>query len=196
MNINEAKTLLAKYNESTKKQYEKTIESAMKVVNTTNLYEVYNNIDAVYEKMKGGAPGYLSGYFSHLKRVMLSMTNEQKQHINTACIERLGNYANKNWYNERIETIREEPEDDDDAEETMHDEYLMEHKIKELNEKLSTFQRRFDTYVELMDDKVTLLNDLIMQLLMAPDRTHAVRSIAKMALDKITCGIDSQLRNI
>jgi hypothetical protein len=196
MNINEAKTLLAKYNESTRKQYEKTLESAMKAVNTTNLYEVYNNIDSVYEKMKGGAPGYLSGYFSHLKRVMLSMTCEQRQNINPACIDRLGRYANKTWYNERIETIREEPEDEEQASETTHDECLMEHKIKELNEKLAAFQRRFDTYVELMDDKVTLLNDLIMQLLMAPDRTHAVRSIAKMALDKITGNIDSQLRNI
>ena len=34
------------------------------------------------------------------------------------------------------------------------------------------------------------------QLLMAPDRTHAVRSIAKMALDKITGSIDDQLRNV
>jgi uncharacterized FlaG/YvyC family protein len=131
---------------------------------------------------------------------MLSMTCEQRQHLNPACIERLGRYANKSWYNERIETIREEESDeDDDDSETTHEESphddkcLMEHKIQELSEKLSTFQRRFDTYVELMNDKVTLLNDLIMQLLMAPDRTHAVRNIAKMALDKITGNIDSQL---
>ena len=191
MNINEVKTLLAKYNVSTRKQYEKTLESAMKAVNTTNLYDVYNNIDTVYEKMKGGAPGYLSGYFSHLKRVMISMTREQMQNLNPACIERLGNYASKSWHTERIETIREEESDDEEhASETSHEECL----IQELTEKLSAFQRRFDTYVELMDNKVTLLQDLIMQLLMAPDRTHAIRSIAKMALDKITKSIDSQLR--
>jgi hypothetical protein len=187
MNINEAKALLHKYNDSTKKQYEKTMESALKAVNSTNLYDVYNNIDIVYEKMKGGSPGYVAGYFAHLKRIMENMNSEQKNHIKIECIEQLGNYTNKNFH------LKKEVDDNDSDgtyEHEDHDKLLMEHRIHELKAELETFQQRF----ELMENKMVLLQDLVMQLLIAPDRTHALQNIAVMALDKINKSMETQHR--
>ena len=198
MELSEVKSIINnKYkSKSTRQQYEKAIESSMKALNTTDVYDVYNNIETLYNKNKGKSPKYLAALFSHLKCIMDNMTTEQASNINTEATQHLAKYGTLGFQKGAVinEGVDEEDEDDigDNMSEAKNDRFILEHKLKEMSAQNNEFKANIREYMDLVNHEIALLRDLVMQLIVSGNREQALANIASMALGKINESMQDQ----
>jgi hypothetical protein len=192
MELSEVKSIINnKYkSKSTRQQYEKAIESSMKALNTTDVYDVYNNIETLYNKNKGKSPKYLAALFSHLKCIMDNMTTEQASNINTEATQHLAKYGTLGFQKGAVINEGVDEEDEDDIGD--NDRFILEHKLKEMSAQNNEFKANIKEYMDLVNHEIALLRDLVMQLIISGNREQALANIASMALGKINDSMQDQ----
>jgi hypothetical protein len=194
MELSEVKSIIHnKYkSKSTRQQYENAVESSMKALNTTNVYDVYNNIDTLYNKNKGKSPKYLAALFSHLKCIMDNMSADQTNNINTEAAQHLTKYGTLGFYKTPSPPSISEEEEEDDVDRDKNYRFILEHKLKEMSAQNNEFKANIKAYMDLVNHEIALLRDLVMQLIVSGNREQALANIASMALGKINDSMQDQ----
>lgn len=201
MNISTIVDILTKHYNSpvTRSQYEKTVQNGLTLLKSDNVYDIYNNIDTIYDMSKKNKASYLSKYFSNLKSVLEKMSDDQKRNIKKESITQLLQYATKKFHEDVVEE-RSEHESDKDITDDSDSDYctndnvqkteenqmlILDFKVNDVEKKLNDMKKCFAQYHQQTSDDITMLQDLILQLLASPDINHASRNIASSALTKI-----------
>jgi hypothetical protein len=154
MNLDEISKIIQdkKLSKSATKEYIDTIKNCLKHLNSTNIYDIYNNYEKILDFYKNKSIKYKTTKFTNLKCILGLMNSEQLANINNPDKFRLINL------NEEIEY---DEEDEEEEEEINQEPLNINNKIDILNNKISSLYNMNNKH----EEDIVLLKNMFLSLI-------------------------------
>jgi hypothetical protein len=170
MDITQLETLLntSALSQSTKDQTIKTIKACLRICGTSNVYDIYNNMELVKATYEGSSDSYKKKTFAHINRCLELMSEDQKKNIKQSI-------SNKDSDSDL--------EHDDSSSENI---YIPPSNNQQL-------VRQAEAIRQLQEDNAQLkthvkeLKDLMLMCFQAPSYEEGLKRVSMYALSQMAC---------